>query len=130
MFIEIRRNPQERQNTMEMEDILGNLTEEMAMSLRMQLDEAIIRGLDNHGYTFEDKGEAIRFIEKNCESMIRGTERYYLVHDIPFLMYDSEIEIKHDNGKVYSTIGGYRFIYQEREPSYEDVQTRFCPRSH
>lgn len=91
------------------------IVEKMTLSIKKSLDEIVIQGLKNHGYTFNDIDSLIEFIKKNCQlrETIDSNDKIYYVKEKPFLLYRKSYELEFNKESMVASVGSYRYIYPD-----------------
>ena len=72
----------------------------------------LIEGLKKKGYEFDDRIELESFIRDKCKCEDRSDTRQktYFVGDVPFLLFDYNIDWSHSENTTTATHKGYAFL--------------------
>ena len=89
------------------------LTKQITESYNNHLENVIIEGLKLKGYSFENRNDLLKFVQKNVGVAETGTYvKTYYVNETPFLQHDysPKIDLDIENTKITSNFGIFKYL--------------------
>lgn len=99
-------------------DTMKSTMDVLRKDLYQQFDNIVIEALKRKGFEFKSNAEIVNFIRERCKCYhrIEKNQKIYVVDDIPFLLFNEEIDVITDprvtenNNVITASLGTYQFL--------------------